>query len=162
THVHHRADNACIIYLRGSNMSQTTIAHNLGFPRIGAERELKKALESYWRGDLTQNALEQTGRDLRAAHWKLQADAGLDLIPTGEFAWYDQVLTLSATLGNIPLRHRAGAATGASAKNSAAPSELDKCCGAHTDHFQAFSPEAPCKNIDLDTLFRVARGRAPT
>ena len=90
-------------------MSQTLIAHNLGFPRIGADRELKKALEAYWRGDISQSQLEQAGRELRQAHWRLQAEAGLDLIPTGDFAWYDQVLTLSATLGNIPLRHRKGA-----------------------------------------------------
>ena len=73
------------------------VAHNLGFPRIGADRELKKALEAYWRGDLPQAELEAVGRELRLAHWKLQADAGLDFIPTGDFAWYDQVLTLSAT-----------------------------------------------------------------
>lgn len=64
-----------------------TLAHNLGFPRIGADRELKKAQEAYWRGDITQSQLEAIGRELRATHWKLQADAGLDLIPAGDFAW---------------------------------------------------------------------------
>ncbi len=103
------------------------LTHNLGFPRIGADRELKKALEAYWRGDLNREQLESTGRELRRAHWQLQADAGLDLIPTGDFAWYDQVLTLSATLGNIPARHR-------NADGS----------------------------VDIDVLFRMARGRAPT
>src|SRR5690606_42126539 len=85
------------------------LAHNLGFPRIGVDRELKKALEAYWRGDINQAELEKVGRELRLRHWQLQAEAGLDLIPTGDFAWYDQVLTMSSTLGNIPFRHRSGA-----------------------------------------------------
>nr|WP_315449315.1 5-methyltetrahydropteroyltriglutamate--homocysteine S-methyltransferase [uncultured Pseudomonas sp.] len=80
------------------------VAHTLGFPRIGADRELKKALEAYWKGDLDQAALNQVGRDLRAAHWQLQKDAGIDLLPVGDFAWYDQVLTHSLTFGVIPER----------------------------------------------------------
>ncbi len=134
------------------------IAHNLGFPRIGGDRELKKAQEAYWRGDINQQQLEDVGRELRKAHWKLQADAGLDLIPTGDFAWYDQVLTLSATLGNIPARHRKNA-------NANAPHNHDdgqNCCAhQHTGEVNEFAVE-PCQDVDLDTLFRVARGRAPT
>ncbi|MBV4456883.1 5-methyltetrahydropteroyltriglutamate--homocysteine S-methyltransferase [Pseudomonas sp. COR58] len=80
------------------------VAHTLGFPRIGADRELKKALEAYWKGDLDRAALQQVGRGLRAAHWQLQKDAGLDLLPVGDFAWYDQVLTHSLTFGAIPER----------------------------------------------------------
>ncbi|RON16913.1 5-methyltetrahydropteroyltriglutamate--homocysteine S-methyltransferase [Pseudomonas frederiksbergensis] len=80
------------------------LAHTLGFPRIGADRELKKALESYWKGDLDQNALKSVGRQLRATHWQLQKDAGIDLLPVGDFAWYDQVLTHSLTFGVIPER----------------------------------------------------------
>ncbi len=80
------------------------LAHNLGFPRIGADRELKKALEAYWKGDLTQAALQAVGRDLRAKHWQLQKDAGIDLLPVGDFAWYDQVLGHSLALGVIPER----------------------------------------------------------
>ncbi|MFJ2320366.1 5-methyltetrahydropteroyltriglutamate--homocysteine S-methyltransferase [Pseudomonas sp. NPDC087817] len=80
------------------------VAHTLGFPRIGADRELKKSLEAYWKGDLDQAALNQVGRDLRAAHWQLQKDAGIDLLPVGDFAWYDQVLTHSLTFGVIPER----------------------------------------------------------
>jgi 5-methyltetrahydropteroyltriglutamate--homocysteine methyltransferase len=141
-----------------SPMSATPIlAHNLGFPRIGADRELKKAQEAYWRGDITQEQLQEIGRELRLAHWKLQADAGLDLIPTGDFAWYDQVLTLSATLGNIPARHRKDAE--ASAEQSAGDRE---CCVGHPHQHPVAAAETPCTDIDLDTLFRVARGRAPT
>lgn len=80
------------------------VAHTLGFPRIGADRELKKALEAYWKGDLDQASLNQVGRELRARHWQLQKDAGIDLLPVGDFAWYDQVLTHSLTFGVIPER----------------------------------------------------------
>jgi 5-methyltetrahydropteroyltriglutamate--homocysteine methyltransferase len=80
------------------------LAHTLGFPRIGADRELKKALEAYWKGDLTEDGLRAVGRQLRAAHWQLQKDAGIDLLPVGDFAWYDQVLTHSLTFGVIPER----------------------------------------------------------
>lgn len=80
------------------------LAHNLGFPRIGADRELKKAQEAYWKGDLDQAGLEAVGRDLRARHWQLQKDAGIELLPVGDFAWYDQVLTHSLTFGAIPER----------------------------------------------------------
>lgn len=133
------------------------IAHNLGFPRIGGDRELKKAQEAYWRGDINQQQLEQVGRELRSAHWKLQADAGLDLIPTGDFAWYDQVLTLSATLGNIPARHR----NNARADHQHHHEHGEGCCAHHNHDVNEFA-NAPCLDVDLDTLFRVARGRAPT
>lgn len=80
------------------------VAHNLGFPRIGGDRELKKAVEAYWKGDITADHLRQIGRELRAKHWQLQKDAGIDLVPVGDFAWYDQVLTHSLTFGVIPER----------------------------------------------------------
>lgn len=80
------------------------LAHTLGFPRIGADRELKKALEAYWKGDLAPVALQAVGRELRARHWQLQKDAGIDLLPVGDFAWYDQVLSHSLTLGAVPQR----------------------------------------------------------
>ncbi|WP_210640552.1 5-methyltetrahydropteroyltriglutamate--homocysteine S-methyltransferase [Pseudomonas sp. Tri1] len=80
------------------------LAHTLGFPRIGADRELKKALEAYWKGDLAPAALQAVGRELRARHWQLQKDAGIDLLPVGDFAWYDQVLGHTLTLGAVPPR----------------------------------------------------------
>lgn len=86
------------------------LAHSLGFPRIGRDRELKKALEAYWTGKTYQDALLQTGRDLRARHWQLQADAGIQLLPVGDFAWYDQVLTHSMTVGAVPPRFATEAA----------------------------------------------------
>ena len=82
------------------------LSHSLGFPRIGRDRELKKALEAYWRGELDQAGLQAVGRQLRAAHWQLQQEAGIELLPVGDFAWYDQVLTHSLTFGVIPERFR--------------------------------------------------------
>ena len=83
--------------------TNTTI-HNLGFPRIGAKRELKMALESYWKGESSRDALNALGAQLRQRHWADQA--GLDLVPVGDFSFYDQVLDMSFTLGNLPERVR--------------------------------------------------------
>ena len=79
-----------------------TTIHNLGFPRIGARRELKFALESYWKGESSRDALKALGAQLRQRHWADQA--GLDLVPVGDFSFYDQVLDMSFTLGNLPER----------------------------------------------------------
>ena len=76
--------------------------HNLGFPRIGARRELKFALESYWKGASGRDELKAVGAELRQRHWAEQA--GLDWVPVGDFAFYDQVLDMSFTLGNLPER----------------------------------------------------------
>ncbi|MEF9675850.1 5-methyltetrahydropteroyltriglutamate--homocysteine S-methyltransferase [Pectobacterium aroidearum] len=103
------------------------VNHTLGFPRVGLRRELKKAQESYWAGNATQDELLTVGRELRARHWQQQKDAGVDLLPVGDFAWYDHVLTTSLLLGNVPARHQ------------------------NEDG-----------SVDLDTLFRIGRGRAPT
>ena len=78
--------------------------HNLGFPRIGKKRELKFALENYWKREITQKALQQTASDLRQQHWQVQSV--LDLAPVGEFSFYDQVLDMSFMLGNVPARVR--------------------------------------------------------
>ncbi|HHI76261.1 MAG TPA: 5-methyltetrahydropteroyltriglutamate--homocysteine S-methyltransferase [Gammaproteobacteria bacterium] len=80
------------------------LAHNLGFPRIGANRELKFALERYWRGEIDRETLEATGRELRAAHWERQQRAGMGLIPVGDFSFYDQVLDHSVMFGVVPER----------------------------------------------------------
>lgn len=78
--------------------------HNLGFPRIGAARELKFALEAYWQGKSSREELARSGAELRQRHW--QAQAGLDFAPIGDFSFYDQVLDMSFTLGNLPERVR--------------------------------------------------------
>ncbi|QRR08089.1 5-methyltetrahydropteroyltriglutamate--homocysteine S-methyltransferase [Burkholderia sp. MS455] len=76
--------------------------HNLGFPRIGAKRELKFGLERYWKGESSRDALKALGAELRQRHWNEQRD--LDLAPIGDFAFYDQVLDMSFMLGNLPKR----------------------------------------------------------
>jgi 5-methyltetrahydropteroyltriglutamate--homocysteine methyltransferase len=80
--------------------------HSLGFPRIGAERELKFAQEKHWKGALTHAELEALGAELRRQNWQRQA--GLDLAPVGDFSFYDHVLDASFLLGNVPERARAG------------------------------------------------------
>ncbi|SHM23765.1 methionine synthase (B12-independent) [Rhizobacter sp. OV335] len=82
--------------------SAMTTTHNLGFPRIGAKRELKFALESYWKGESSRDELKALGAHLRQRHWINQT--GLDLVPVGDFAFYDQMLDMSFTLGNLPQR----------------------------------------------------------
>ncbi|OEE87498.1 5-methyltetrahydropteroyltriglutamate--homocysteine S-methyltransferase [Enterovibrio norvegicus FF-162] len=102
-----------------------TTTHILGYPRIGNKRELKFALEQYWNGEINQQGLLDVGATIRHHNWQVQKDAGLSFVTVGDFAWYDQVLQTSLTLGHIPKRHRHG-------------------------------------HPDLDTLFRIARGKAPT
>ncbi|MRX37822.1 5-methyltetrahydropteroyltriglutamate--homocysteine S-methyltransferase [Flavobacterium sp. LC2016-23] len=79
--------------------------NNLGYPRIGSNRELKKASELYWGGKISVEELIQTGKDIRRTNWQLQAEAGIDLIPSNDFSFYDQVLDLTFTLGAIPERY---------------------------------------------------------
>ncbi|MGB3289287.1 MAG: 5-methyltetrahydropteroyltriglutamate--homocysteine S-methyltransferase [Burkholderiaceae bacterium] len=104
------------------------VTHNLGFPRIGVQRELKHALEAYWAGKRTAQELEETGRELRARHWALQAKSGLSFVPVGDFAWYDHILEWTCLLGAVPPRFA----------------------------------QAAGEEVSLDTLFRMARGRAPS
>lgn len=86
-------------------------AANLGFPRIGAKRELKKAVEAYWKGESDAAQLEAVARDLRATHWRKQAEAGIDAIPSNDFAYYDQVLNATVTFGAVPARFANAGAT---------------------------------------------------
>lgn len=81
------------------------LTQNLGYPRIGTHRELKKACEQYWQGKITVDELVKTGKDLCTKHWKLQKDAGIDLIPSNDFSFYDHILDMSLTVGAIPKRY---------------------------------------------------------
>ena len=108
-----------------------SVSHVVGYPRIGADRELKRAVEAYWQEALSRDALEARGRELRARHCADQREAGLDLVTVGDFAFYDQVLDLSVALGAVPARFDAEA-------------------------------EVAAGEVDLDTAFRMARGRAPS
>lgn len=78
---------------------------NLGYPRIGSQRELKKASEQYWSGKIPVQQLLQTGKAIRRQNWQLQKDAGIDLIPCNDFSFYDQVLDTSLMVGAIPERY---------------------------------------------------------
>ncbi|MFA5171035.1 MAG: 5-methyltetrahydropteroyltriglutamate--homocysteine S-methyltransferase [Sulfuriferula sp.] len=81
-----------------------TTIHTLGFPRIGKHRELKFALEKFWRGEIDAPALNTVASELRARHWQLQRDAGLDFVAVGDFAYYDQMLNHIQLLGCEPSR----------------------------------------------------------
>src|SRR5438128_7791626 len=86
------------------------VAANLGFPRIGAARELKKALEAYWSGKLSELDLLATGKLLRQQNWTLQKSLGVEHIPSNDFSLYDHVLDAAAMVGAVPSRYgtRAG------------------------------------------------------
>lgn len=79
--------------------------HNLGYPRIGSRRELKKAEEQYWAGKLPAAQLMATGKQIRLQNWQLQKEAGIDLVPCNDFSFYDQVLDTSLMVGAIPQRY---------------------------------------------------------
>ena len=81
------------------------ISANLGFPRIGPKRELKKAVEAFWKGDSSEKELQKTAKDIRKANWELQKKAGIDQIPSNDFSFYDQVLDTIALLGAVPERY---------------------------------------------------------
>src|SRR3954454_11467977 len=76
-----------------------------GFPRIGRKRELKFATEGYWRGDKSADELAGTAKAIRVENWKLMQSAGIDLIPSNDFSYYDQVLDTIALVGAIPERY---------------------------------------------------------
>lgn len=78
-----------------------------GYPRQGPDRELKKAVEGYWKGRVAADALRETAAGLRRANWTRVADAGVHEVPTGDFSYYDHVLDTSVMVGAIPARHRA-------------------------------------------------------
>jgi 5-methyltetrahydropteroyltriglutamate--homocysteine methyltransferase len=85
-------------------MKSVLNTHNLGYPRIGEQRELKRATEAYWKGSLSAEALDRAGAEIRAANWLRQKEAGIDLIPSNDFSFYDQMLDMSCLLGNVPPR----------------------------------------------------------
>ena len=80
--------------------------HILGFPRIGKNREFKKALEAYWNSEISEQELQNIGKDIRKFNWEIQKDSGLDYITVGDFSWYDHILDTSALLGVIPSRFK--------------------------------------------------------
>ncbi|MGV8877973.1 MAG: 5-methyltetrahydropteroyltriglutamate--homocysteine S-methyltransferase [Sphingobacteriaceae bacterium] len=81
------------------------LTNNLGYPRIGGNRELKKASEQYWAGKISREELNRIARNLKEQNWQTQLDAGIDLIPCNDFSFYDQMLDMSLLLGVIPPRY---------------------------------------------------------
>ncbi|MEP6773089.1 MAG: 5-methyltetrahydropteroyltriglutamate--homocysteine S-methyltransferase [Polaromonas sp.] len=84
--------------------TRTVQTHTLGFPRMGAHRELKFALEKHWRGEMDAAALEAVGAGLRERHWAVQKEAGLAFVTVGDFAFYDHVANHIQLLGCEPAR----------------------------------------------------------
>ncbi|CAM4077484.1 5-methyltetrahydropteroyltriglutamate--homocysteine S-methyltransferase [Vibrio neonatus] len=85
-----------------------TTTHILGYPRVGEKRELKFALEKYWKGESDVNELRQVASEIRQKNWTLQQDNQLSFATAGDFAWYDHVLGTSLLLGHVPKRHQNG------------------------------------------------------
>jgi 5-methyltetrahydropteroyltriglutamate--homocysteine methyltransferase len=81
------------------------LTQNLGYPRIGSQRELKKVCENYWAGKTGHTNVLITGKNIRQQNWQIQKDAGIDLIPSNDFSFYDQVLDHSLMFGAIPKRY---------------------------------------------------------
>jgi 5-methyltetrahydropteroyltriglutamate--homocysteine methyltransferase len=85
-------------------MGSQILTHNLGYPRMGVLRQLKKSLEAYWKGKETEADLHRTASGLRHTHWLQQKEAGIDWIPANDFSFYDHVLDTSAMVGAVPER----------------------------------------------------------
>jgi 5-methyltetrahydropteroyltriglutamate--homocysteine methyltransferase len=118
--------------------------HNLGFPRIGAKRELKFSLEKYWRGELSQADFLTECKNRRQKNWQIQQEAGIELLPVGDFAHYDHVLNATLLLGLAPERFTAQ-------KHSHA---IDN----GPEQYKDYSTEQHA----LDLEFRIGRGQAPS
>jgi 5-methyltetrahydropteroyltriglutamate--homocysteine methyltransferase len=127
--------------------------HVLGFPRIGAQRELKSALESFWQGHSDEDSLRSAAAGLRRHHWLQQRQAGLDAAAVGDFAWYDHMLGMCALLGALPSRFGFDATTlnlaqyFEMARGNAAQSALEMTQWFDT-RYHHLVPE-----LDPDTLF---------
>lgn len=118
----------------------TIKTHNLGYPRIGDFRELKFALEAYWKGDKTQAELDAVAAEIRYQNIQTQIAAGIELIPLNDFAYYDQVLNMSTLLGVIPKRFRQEKyeldvafrmARGRAPSDDHTPTGIKACCAGH-------------------------------
>jgi 5-methyltetrahydropteroyltriglutamate--homocysteine methyltransferase len=78
----------------------------IGYPRIGPKRELKVALEKFWKGDIAESELQNVAKDLRKKNWQTQKDNGVDLISSNDFSFYDHVLDSICLLGTVPKRYK--------------------------------------------------------
>lgn len=150
------------------------LTHILGFPRIGAGRELKTALEHHWRGESTEEELLAVARNLKERHWALQREAGLDFVATGDFSLYDHVLDVTRMLGAVPERFgpaRSDLATyfrmarGDAARNVPAL-EMTKWFGTNYHYLvpelgPTFGPGPVCRDMVEDARLAVSLGYRP-
>jgi len=113
--------------------------HNLGFPRIGKHRQLKFALEKYWQQNDSAAELLSTARQLREQHWQLQQQAGIELLPVGDFAHYDHVLNTSLYLGVIPERFQQQQGSQLDLEFSIARGQTNQCSCAASDMTKWFN-----------------------
>ena len=81
------------------------LTQNLGYPRIGSQRELKKTCENYWAGKTEHKNVLTAGKNIRHENWRIQKEAGIDLVPSNDFSFYDHVLDHSLMFGAIPKRY---------------------------------------------------------
>ncbi|NGP88215.1 5-methyltetrahydropteroyltriglutamate--homocysteine S-methyltransferase [Fodinibius halophilus] len=81
------------------------ITHNLGYPRIGINRDLKKVVEQYWKGEIDKTKLDESVSALKVMHWTTQKNAGIDMVPSNDFSLYDQVLDTAMLVGAVPERY---------------------------------------------------------
>jgi 5-methyltetrahydropteroyltriglutamate--homocysteine methyltransferase len=145
----------------------TIHTHNLGYPRIGGQRELKKATESFWQGNLTGEELQETGRKLRRENWLQQQAAGIDLIPVNDFSFYDQILDASCLLGNVPPRFGNADASDFGTQFTIArglqstSAAGEDACGCGQDHAPTFASEMT-KWFDTNYHYIVPEFRADT
>ncbi|WP_035792241.1 5-methyltetrahydropteroyltriglutamate--homocysteine S-methyltransferase [Kitasatospora mediocidica] len=93
--------------MTAKSVAAATRATVHGYPRQGRNRELKKAVEGYWKGGVTAQALQATAAELRRENWARLVEAGIQEVPTGDFSLYDHVLDTTVAVGAIPARHRA-------------------------------------------------------
>ncbi|MEI6893590.1 MAG: 5-methyltetrahydropteroyltriglutamate--homocysteine S-methyltransferase [Colwellia sp.] len=124
--------------------------HNLGFPRIGAKRELKFSLEKYWRGELSQADFLTECQVRRQKNWQIQQDAGVEWLPIGDFAHYDHVLNTTLLLGLAPQRF--------TAKEHSHHHNTEE----NTDNHKELGTVHNSKLNALDLEFRIGRGQAPS
>jgi 5-methyltetrahydropteroyltriglutamate--homocysteine methyltransferase len=134
-----------------------TVAHILGFPRIGVRRELKTATEAYWKGSLDEAGLKEVAQELRRRHWALQASASLDYVTVGDFAYYDHLHNATALFGAAPRRFELGDAVdlkGYFAMARGTPQQPALAMKKWFDtNYHYLVPE-----VDRDTTFKLDRG----
>lgn len=112
-------------------------SHNLGYPRIGDKRQLKFAIEQYWKGEKSLNELEAVGAEIRYQNYRTQIEAGIDFLPVNDFAYYDHVLNMSCLLGVIPNRFKQDSfdveVAFRMARGRAPSDDVSACCTGHAD-----------------------------